>query len=333
MGFKSKDQAVFFFKLFLQISILLMFVQVSSAQSNNTSTGTNAGSSITSGDNNSSYGVNAGRYTTKGSNNIFIGVNAGRDNTEGLDNTFIGVSSGILNTLGRYNTFIGRYSGADNTVGERNTFVGRSSGTNNTTGMYNTFVGMHAAVTNTTGSYNSFFGYQSGYKNITGSKNVFLGYKAGFYELASDKLYIENSNSTSPLIYGEFDNDLVQINGELRTTGGILTNEVTVKLQENWPDYVFSKNYQLPSLEEVEKHIKENKHLPGIPTAKDIEEKGLPMAKVVTKQMEKIEELTLYLIEKEKEIETLKEENRSLKNDTIPSIMERLKNIEGRLVK
>ncbi|MCH2208344.1 MAG: cell division protein ZapB [Lentisphaerales bacterium] len=329
------------FTKFITALTLAFSTQFVGAQSGNTKTGTNAGVSITTGDYNVMNGYSSGRYTNSGSNNTFIGTNSGRDNTNGYDNTFIGRNAGHFNTGGLYNTFIGRNAGLDNTVGRGNTAIGRSAGQNLTTGDFNNFLGMQSGDKITTGNYNLILGHKAGYLNIEGSSNVFLGKQSGYNELGSNKLYIENSNSTSPLIYGEFDNDLVQVNGALRVTGELLATSVKVKLQENWPDYVFAKDYKLASLEEVEKHIEEKKHLPGIPSAKDIEENGLELDKVVTKQMQKIEELTLYLIEMKKENEKLKEQNTLIqeqniliqkenkdKDQTLNSILERLQALE-----
>ena len=80
-----------------------------------------------------------------------------------------------------------------------------------------------------------------------------------------------------------------------------------------WSDFVFDNNYNLPSLDTVETFIKENKHLPDIPSAKVVDENGLSMAEMMKKQMQKIEELTLYVIEQNKEIQELKEELAELK--------------------
>jgi hypothetical protein len=63
-----------------------------------------------------------------------------------------------------------------------------------------------------------FLGYQAGFSS-TGTGNVFLGYQAGFFETGDNKLYIDNSNTSTPLLYGEFDNDFVEINGDLYVTG------------------------------------------------------------------------------------------------------------------
>ncbi|MEP7144760.1 MAG: hypothetical protein ABI707_17890, partial [Ferruginibacter sp.] len=69
---------------------------------------------------------------------------------------------------------------------------------------------------------------------------------------------------------------------------------------------VFDDKYKLNSLDEVEKFILQNKHLPNIPSAKEVEEKGLHVGDVQKRMMEKIEELTLYIIEMKKEIAALK---------------------------
>jgi len=78
---------------------------------------------------------------------------------------------------------------------------------------------------------------------------------------------------------------------------------------EKWADYVCKDDYQLPSLILVEKFIQKNKHLPGIPSENEVKEKGMNMAEMMVKQMQKIEELTLYLIEQNKK---LKEQNEKM---------------------
>jgi hypothetical protein len=90
-----------------------------------------------------------------------------------------------------------------------------------------------------------------------------------------------------------------EVNGTMRS------KEVIVEAI-NWPDYVFDNNYKLPLLSDVEKFIQQNKHLSSIPSAKEIDEKGLHLGDVQKKMIEKIEELTLYVIDLKKEIELLK---------------------------
>ena len=72
-----------------------------------------------------------------------------------------------------------------------------------------------------------------------------------------------------------------------------------------WPDYVFKPGYKLKSLSEVESYVKENSHLPGVPSAAEVE-KSLDLAKMNAALLEKIEELYLHSIEQEKEIEAMK---------------------------
>ena len=90
---------------------------------------------------------------------------------------------------------------------------------------------------------------------------------------------------------------------KLSVNGNIRTKEVVV--ENGWADYVFDKKYKLLPLDEVEKFIQLNKHLPNIPAAKTVEEKGLSLGDMQRRMMEKIEELTLYIIELKKEIDTL----------------------------
>ncbi|MNL17066.1 hypothetical protein D3C87_1381380 [compost metagenome] len=79
------------------------------------------------------------------------------------------------------------------------------------------------------------------------------------------------------------------------------------------PDYVFAEDYKLKSLQEIEDYIKENKHLPEIPSAKEIEKNGLMLAEMNMNLLKKIEEMTLYMIEMKKEIEKQNEEIQILK--------------------
>lgn len=171
------------------------------------------------------------------------------------------------------------------------------SGNSNITGYYNTFLGPGSGYYNTTGVYNTFVGYYSGHDNTTGSSNVFLGYAAGRYETGSNKLYIENSHSLSPLIYGDFDADFVTINGDLTVNGTIrVTNTVLV------PDYVFEPGYRLRSLEEVKRFIDANGHLPEIPSAAEVAQQGLDMAGMQMRLLRKVEELTLYTMQQQEKI-------------------------------
>nr|WP_315026469.1 cell wall anchor protein [uncultured Chryseobacterium sp.] len=95
-------------------------------------------------------------------------------------------------------------------------------------------------------------------------------------------------------------------NGIAKFDGKIHAKEVEVKANV-WADYVFNKDYQLKSLEEVEKHITEKGHLPNIPSASEVIEKGINVADMDAKLLEKIEELTLYSIDQNKQLKSQSE--------------------------
>jgi hypothetical protein len=83
------------------------------------------------------------------------------------------------------------------------------------TGIYNTFLGSSAGQSNTSGSNNVFLGRRAGYNCDTGSSNIFIGTTAGYGEKGANRLYIDNFSGANPLIYGEFDNNILTVNGRL----------------------------------------------------------------------------------------------------------------------
>ncbi len=186
----------------------------------------------TGGNFNTFLGSQAGCYNTFGDHNTFIGFLAGQDNTTGEYNTFLGSSAGDANTDGNDNNFFGYNAGHSNTTGSANAFIGYQAGYSNTTGYSNNFLGLGAGRANTTGNFNTYIGHQAGYYNSGGGYNVFLGTSAGAYETGSNKLYIANSSTSTPLVYGDFSTGILAVNGllgigtkspnfpiELRTTG------------------------------------------------------------------------------------------------------------------
>ncbi|KXX71829.1 LamG domain-containing protein [Flammeovirga sp. SJP92] len=84
---------------------------------------------------------------------------------------------------------------------------------------------------------------------------------------------------------------------KLAVAGKTITEEVNVSLVEHWPDYVFEETYNLRSLENIEKYISDKGHLPEIPSETEVANKGIDLGKMNAKLLQKIEELTLYLIE------------------------------------
>lgn len=155
--------------------------------------------------------------------NLFLGFNAGintglgaNSGSEGQFNTGIGRLTLNANTTGNQNTANGNAALFKNTSGYGNTAIGSSSLQDNDTGNENTSVGTNALRQNSIGFQNSALGFQAG-RLATGSGNVFLGAFSGENEVGNNKLYIENSSAdeNNALIYGEFDNDLLRVNGEL----------------------------------------------------------------------------------------------------------------------
>ncbi len=95
--------------------------------------------------------------------------------------------------------------------------------------------------------------------------------------------------------------------GYLVNVGGkLIAEEVRVQLQSTWPDYVFKNEYQLMPLSELENFIHTNNHLPGFEKAEVVEKEGTDLGETQRKLVEKVEELTLYVIELKKEIDQLK---------------------------
>ena len=181
----------------------------------NTFIGSQTGTYNTNGSKNTFTGKEAGNSNTIGYENTFLGYRAGHKNTYGFNNTYLGSQAGLSNTTGYWNTFIGDLSGTNNITGSGNTFCGRDSGKLNTTGYQNTFIGTDTGYNNTQGHKNTFIGCLAGANNSTGNSNIFIGYYSGYSETGSNKLYIDNSVASLPLIYGEFDNGIVAINGKL----------------------------------------------------------------------------------------------------------------------
>ncbi|MBE7441684.1 MAG: hypothetical protein HS119_04440 [Flavobacteriales bacterium] len=153
------------------------------------------------------------------------------------------------------------------------------------------------------------FGYLGGAlatKQGTATKNILTWNTNGHVNINSDG----TQESKSLTIYDEIsDRDVFRV----MSNGNVFATELTIKLKEDFPDYVFAKDYQLMPLAELDNFITKNKHLPNIPNAKEVEENGLNVSEIQVKQMEKIEELTLYILELNKRLEKLEKENTSLK--------------------
>lgn len=142
------------------------------------------------------------------------------------------------------------------------------------------------------GNYGGGWDCKFGLKNSAGSTNVYLH--------GNNACYIKSGlaiNVTSNVVNG--------VTYPLAVKGKICAQELVVS-STGWADYVLKKDYQLLDLDEVERHISEKGTLPGIPSAKEVEVKGVSVGEMQEKLLAKIEELTLYVIKQQKEIEQLK---------------------------
>ncbi len=118
--------------------------------------------------------------------------------------------------------------------------------------------------------------------------------------------------------------------------GSAIATSVTVKLNSQWPDYVFKPTYQLPSLTEVKTYIDQNQHLPEIPSEREIAKDGLNLGEMNKLLMKKVEELTLYAIEneqKDKEREAAKDKLLTSLQEQINELKQQLKPASGKAKK
>ena len=111
-------------------------------------------------------------------------------------------------------------------------------------------------------------------------------------------------------------NEKLEVNGNAIFQGSIESMKVKVtQTPGNWPDYVFSPNFKLRTLNELEQFIQKNQHLPEVPSAKEVEANGLDLGDMEAILLKKVEELTLYMIEQNKRLEKLEAENKELKKE------------------
>ncbi len=183
--------------------------------STNVFIGTSSGNANT-GDSNVFIGKEAARLNTTGRRNTVVGSQAGFSLLDGTNNVYMGTIAGRDNASGSRNVGLGDGAGAGAT-GNSNTCVGTSAGTS-AAGSNNVLIGDSAGANNTAGNTNVMLGIGAGLGS-SGSNNVFIGYFAGTSETGDNTLYIDNSGAATPLIYGEFDNRVLRVDGSLTATG------------------------------------------------------------------------------------------------------------------
>ncbi len=127
-----------------------------------------------------------------------------------------------------------------------------------------------------------------------------------------------DANFTNKVVIGPYDSFTqgTPSGYNLFVSNGIITEKlkVAVKTTSEWSDYVFAEDYRLMPLEEVEQFVKSNNHLPNVPSALEVVENGIDVVRMDAKLLEKIEELTLYMIQLKKENDELKNEIEAIKS-------------------
>jgi len=230
-------------------------------------------------------------------------IAVGRDNTNyGYVTTTIGNRNIIYGSyslaFGNFNVSDGTYSTA---LGSKNKVYGTNA----------TALGFNNFVSGTTYSGSVAIG-----NGNTTNANYAIAVGLGINNAVSNSLMI-GVNDNSKMTFLSNGNVLIakttQTNStyKLDVNGNVRANKVVVNT--NGADFVFDSTYKLLPLQEVETFIQQNKHLPNIPSAAEMQTNGLDMGDQQTKLLQKVEELTLYLIEQSKKIEQLQSEINSLK--------------------
>ena len=173
----------------------------------------------TSGTLNTGVGTYALATTSDGYSNAALGSEALRENTSGAQNVGIGHYALRYSQTTNNNVAVGAFAlsgdGVTTPTGIQNTAVGFEVLASYTTGIQNSGLGFQTLTSLTTGERNTALGVGAGYSNLTGDANVFIGFNAGYSETGSNKLYIANTNTATPLIAGDFSTAVLTINGDL----------------------------------------------------------------------------------------------------------------------
>ena len=303
----------------------------------NTILGRNTGYNFLSGNSNVFLGQSAGYTNTTGSNNVFIGPDAGFYET-GSNRLYIG--SGRSNQLvyGEFDNKLLQVNGSLNVTSDLDV-TGSLNVTSDlgVTGSLNV-----ASDLGVTGNFTN-FSLLTGTHKVGITQNLVGG--TATMELTTDdgsgnqatrllmrgnnnaadmefyrgargsetlSMKIEGNNGVVAIGTTNYDASSADPTYKLYVAKGIRTEAVQIDAETNWPDYVFAQDYKLSPLSEVEAFIQQNKHLPNVPSAKEVNEKGINVVEMDATLLRKIEELTLHTIQQNKQIKSLNKANQAL---------------------
>ncbi|CAL2076207.1 conserved protein of unknown function [Tenacibaculum sp. 190524A02b] len=324
--------------------------------------GSSSGLNTNTGGYNMFLGAFSGFSNRNGNSNIYIGFSSGRNNTSGGKNVFIGSSSGT-NNKGNSNVFLGYSAGYDE-LGSNKLYIENSKNEIPLIyGDFSTNqVGINVKPTSSETTF-AVGGQTEVQGNLLATGNVGIGTESPdrALDIAGGDTWqvkLSNTSETKRMFMGWYESrgameistwgdgtfqnvplsflpQKVTFNGnvgigtlnpsadyKLSVNGKIRAKEVTI--ESDWADYVFENDYKLPTLKEVETHIKEKGHLINIPSATEVHKNGVKLGEINSKLLEKIEELTLYTIAQEKKLEA---QEKQLKTQE-----ERLKKLEELLL-
>jgi hypothetical protein len=269
------------------------------------------------------YGLRAIGNPQTGTGNVY-GINSTVTNN-GLSNNRYGLSTSVSGLGNNYGVYINASAGTNNYAlyaADGNAFLSDSLWLNRSPGLARfDMLGTRGDVDVSEGDFRIGNSTQR-LKMGVFSTGTFAGL-ARIYAAGTNARLVFGTNSMDILGISPLNNGTVVIgNGsgvmaaatgyKLNVQGRIVCTEVMVKDVASWPDYVFDKRYKLMPLNKLKKYINDNNHLPNVPRAATIEKSGLQIAEMQKKMMEKIEELTLYILQQDEKIKLQQEEINSI---------------------
>ncbi|GAB2521908.1 hypothetical protein [Spirosoma aerophilum] len=297
--------------------------------------GSQAGYSTTKGNYNTYLGGNTGFSNKTGNANTMVGFSSGNQAIAD-SNTFVGYQAGYATTTGKGNTFFGTKSGQGNVTGNHNTFVGNGAGPASSNSDNNVYLGYNTGL-HDRGYQNTFLGTEAGVLLADNGDPLFNATAIGAHAKVASSNAVILGNQANVGIGTSAPTARLEVNSGVDNQSGVRLSQLTtdspvqiaiaekvltvdktgqlvltpsgrflVRTVADWSDKVFAPAYKLQTLAEVERYIQQNQHLPGVPSAQEVVKNGVEVGKMEAKLLEKIEELTLYSIQQQKEIDELK---------------------------